>query len=271
MEATARWRVCRSSWSCAEGPSTHPPRLTSGEQQAGAGRDAVFFPPPPPPASLGLAHCAAQTRCHRSVRYDQTVADLRAAVASRTGVPANLQQYFWHRRELTAADDARTLLDIDWHTGFGIRAYDLVRRPAAPHICFWGGGCNGRAAQDLLRHDGEHAPPIHCPSGHGRGCPPLRLALTADGAPRLLAACQADPRRSGRGLLGGRRAACRRTTVLEQQQGGLLFKLCNARVCRNDQVPPHSSRVTSRPRFYTSRPHTRSRCLIKGLLGPAAS
>ena len=38
-------------------------------------------------------------RC--SIRYDQTVRDLREAVAKKLDVPPEQQQLFWHKRELT--------------------------------------------------------------------------------------------------------------------------------------------------------------------------
>jgi hypothetical protein len=41
-------------------------------------------------------------------------------------VPAERQQLFFHGRELLPADDARTLLDMNMHTGFALKGYDLV-------------------------------------------------------------------------------------------------------------------------------------------------
>lgn len=39
------------------------------------------------------------------VKYEQTVSDIRAAVAKKTGVPTDKQQLFWHQKELTPAYD----------------------------------------------------------------------------------------------------------------------------------------------------------------------
>lgn len=60
------------------------------------------------------------------VKYEQTVSDIRAAVAQKTGVPADKQQLFWHQKELTAAHDHKTLLEMHLHTGFSLKGYDLV-------------------------------------------------------------------------------------------------------------------------------------------------
>lgn len=61
------------------------------------------------------------------MRYDQTIADVKAAVAEKMGVPAEQQQLFHHKRELSAAYDSRTLLEMNMHTGFALKGYDLVR------------------------------------------------------------------------------------------------------------------------------------------------
>jgi len=60
------------------------------------------------------------------VKYEQTIGDVKAAVAQKLGVPPEQQPLVWHKKELTAAYDARTLLDMDMHTGFGLKGYDLV-------------------------------------------------------------------------------------------------------------------------------------------------
>lgn len=62
---------------------------------------------------------------HR-VKYEQTVKDIKVAVAKKTGVPADKQQLFWHQKELTPAYENKTLLDMHLHTGFSLRGYDLV-------------------------------------------------------------------------------------------------------------------------------------------------
>ena len=61
------------------------------------------------------------------MHYEQTVADIKAAVEAKLGVPAAAQQLFWHNRELTPARDATTLLELGLHTGFCLRGYDLAR------------------------------------------------------------------------------------------------------------------------------------------------
>ena len=60
------------------------------------------------------------------VKYEQTVSDIRTAVAKKTGVPADMQQLFWHQKELTSAYDSKTLLEMHLHTGFSLKGYDLV-------------------------------------------------------------------------------------------------------------------------------------------------
>ena len=60
------------------------------------------------------------------VKYDETLRDLKAAVAKKTGVPAESQQLFWHQKELTSSYDDKTLLDMHLHTGLSLRGYDLV-------------------------------------------------------------------------------------------------------------------------------------------------
>lgn len=60
------------------------------------------------------------------VRYEQTIGDVKSAVAKKMGIPAEQQQLFWHKKELTAAYDSKTLLDMDMHTGFALKGYDLV-------------------------------------------------------------------------------------------------------------------------------------------------
>ena len=67
------------------------------------------------------------------VKYEQTVNDIRAAVAKKTGVPADKQQLFWHQKELTPAYNNTTLLDMHLHTGFSLRGYDLVRSLSHQH------------------------------------------------------------------------------------------------------------------------------------------
>jgi hypothetical protein len=88
------------------------------------------------------------------VRYDQCIGDVRRAVAAKLGVAPEQQQLFFHKRELQPADDARTLLEMDMHTGFALKGYDLVSgglvsgggRPRRDH----GEGAEGAAAALLL-------------------------------------------------------------------------------------------------------------------------
>lgn len=65
--------------------------------------------------------------CDVRIRYEQTIGDLKAAVATQLGVPAAQQQLFWHKQQLTAAYDEKTLLEMNMHTGFALKGYDLVR------------------------------------------------------------------------------------------------------------------------------------------------
>jgi hypothetical protein len=55
-------------------------------------------------------------------------------VAERLKLQEDKLQLFRHKRELTAADEARTLAELDMHTGFSLMGWDLVReRP--PRSC----------------------------------------------------------------------------------------------------------------------------------------
>lgn len=62
------------------------------------------------------------------VRYEQTILDIKDAIAAKLGVPVEKQQLFWHKKELTAAYHTKTLLEMNLHTGFCLKGYDLVRR-----------------------------------------------------------------------------------------------------------------------------------------------
>lgn len=66
--------------------------------------------------------------CDVRIRYEQTIGDLKAAVAAKMGIPVEQQQLFWHKKELTTAYDDKTLLDMNMHTGFAIKGYDLVSK-----------------------------------------------------------------------------------------------------------------------------------------------
>lgn len=75
------------------------------------------------------------------VKYEQTIADLKRAVEKKTGVPADKQQLFWHHKELTAAYDNKTLLDLNLHTGFSLKGYNLVCYPDFAHYARHAGSC----------------------------------------------------------------------------------------------------------------------------------
>jgi len=68
------------------------------------------------------------------IRYDQTIADVKAAAAEKMGIPVAKQQLFWHKKELTEAYDKMTLLEMNIHTGFTFRGYDLVRDNTAAAV-----------------------------------------------------------------------------------------------------------------------------------------
>ena len=86
-----------------------------------------------------------------SVQYKETIGDMKARVAAKTGVPVDKQQVrpsgaqahstardrclprlrrqlFWHSKEMVSElYDHLTLAQLDIHTGFGMNGYDLVR------------------------------------------------------------------------------------------------------------------------------------------------
>lgn len=61
-----------------------------------------------------------------SIRYEQNIRDIKAAAARKMGVPVENMLLFWHKKELTAAYDTKTLLDMNMHTGFSLKGYDTV-------------------------------------------------------------------------------------------------------------------------------------------------
>ncbi len=91
------------------------------------------------------------------IKYEQTIMDIKKAVAKKTGVPVEKQQLFWHGKELTPAYDNKTLLEMNLHTGFSLNGYDLVSsRARGREVCVcvcarararvcvcWGGGGGG--------------------------------------------------------------------------------------------------------------------------------
>ena len=64
------------------------------------------------------------------IKYEQTVGDIKKAVAKKLNIPVEKQQLFWQNKELTAARDGTTLLDLGLHTGASLKGYDLVRTSA---------------------------------------------------------------------------------------------------------------------------------------------
>eukprot|EP00877_Chromochloris_zofingiensis_P006393 jgi/Chrzof1/2006/Cz10g29140.t1 len=62
--------------------------------------------------------------CEVRIRYEQNIRDIKAAAARKMGVPVENMLLFWHKKELTAAYDTKTLLDMNMHTGFSLKGYD---------------------------------------------------------------------------------------------------------------------------------------------------
>ena len=66
-----------------------------------------------------------RTCCVR-IKYSQTLRDVRMAVQKELGVPVESQQLFRHGTELLAEEDSRTLMEMQLHTGFSLKGYDMV-------------------------------------------------------------------------------------------------------------------------------------------------
>ncbi len=66
-----------------------------------------------------------KTCCVR-IKYSQTMRDVRLAVQKELGVPVESQQLFRHNTELLAAEDSMTLMELQLHTGFSLKGYDMV-------------------------------------------------------------------------------------------------------------------------------------------------
>jgi hypothetical protein len=136
----------------------------------------------PAQATCHLLRCTICCCCCR-VKYEQTIGDIKAAVADKLGVPPEQQQLFWHKKELTASYDARTLLDMDMHTGFGLKGYDLVSRAGGGGGQL--GGCcwTGRAGKGSVPNS---RPVLRChaaakgsqPAMPSTGCCPLQVHCT---------------------------------------------------------------------------------------------
>ncbi|KAL4428218.1 hypothetical protein ABPG75_002307 [Micractinium tetrahymenae] len=67
--------------------------------------------------------------CDVRIKYEQTVADVKAAASAKLGVPKDKLLLFWQDKELTEAYDSKTLLDLSLHTGFSLSGYDLTEEP----------------------------------------------------------------------------------------------------------------------------------------------
>ena len=64
------------------------------------------------------------------MKYEQTIGDLRRLAAKKAGIDISQLQLFRHGKELLADKyDAKTLLEMDLHTGFSLMAYDLTEEP----------------------------------------------------------------------------------------------------------------------------------------------
>ena len=61
------------------------------------------------------------------IKYEQTIGDVKRAVEKKLSIPVDKQQLFWQNKELTAAREGTTLLDLGLHTGACLKGYDLVR------------------------------------------------------------------------------------------------------------------------------------------------
>jgi len=79
--------------------------------------------------SLRKGKAYPPTVCDVRVQYEETVLDLKKKVAEATDVPVDKQLLFWHFKELTDAYNAKTLLDLNLHTGFSLTGYDLRETP----------------------------------------------------------------------------------------------------------------------------------------------
>ena len=64
------------------------------------------------------------------IRYEQTIGDIRKAVAQQAGIGVDKVQLFHHGKEMRMEDyDSKTLLEMDLHTGFSLMGYDLTVTP----------------------------------------------------------------------------------------------------------------------------------------------
>ncbi|KAF5834457.1 hypothetical protein DUNSADRAFT_8885 [Dunaliella salina] len=79
---------------------------------------------------LGVAstHHRHQVWCN-ILRYEETVGDIKEKASKALGIPKENLQLFRHKKELTAAYDNKTLLELEIHTGFGLQGWDTREPP----------------------------------------------------------------------------------------------------------------------------------------------
>ncbi|GAX76128.1 hypothetical protein CEUSTIGMA_g3571.t1 [Chlamydomonas eustigma] len=63
------------------------------------------------------------------IHYDESIKDIKEAVCSKLGIPLEKLQLFHHKKEVTQAYDARTLNEMELHTGFALQGWDLSEPP----------------------------------------------------------------------------------------------------------------------------------------------
>ena len=68
---------------------------------------------------IGKAHLQSDIRANDRTR--------EGMVAEKLQIPRRKIQLFWHKKELAERYDTKTLLDMNLHTGFSLRGYDLVK------------------------------------------------------------------------------------------------------------------------------------------------
>lgn len=82
------------------------------------------------------------------IKYEQTIGDIRKAVAQQAGIDADKVQLFHHGKEMKPeAYDHKTLLDMDLHTGFSLMGYDLSVTPV-----YWPPVKQGKEGLEVIPH-----------------------------------------------------------------------------------------------------------------------
>merc|ERR1719181_699097 len=61
--------------------------------------------------------------------YNQTIGELRQKLEAASGCPVDKQLLFYKHREVRPEMDAKTLLELNLHTGFALSGYDLRDPP----------------------------------------------------------------------------------------------------------------------------------------------